>query len=158
MSMKKFQRHHLESNQRPSDLWHSTLTTVSPRSPQKWVPGIFCGCKGGRCVGLTTLPPSWAECLEIWEPQPPGTLRACPSPYRDCFTFACLLNNYAGPSGRAVYGLGLLPLACWDCGFESCWGHRCSSLVFVVCCVGSGFCDGLITHSEESTVCVCEWV
>jgi len=33
--------------------------------------------KGGRCVGLTTLPPSCAECLEIWEPQPPGTLRAC---------------------------------------------------------------------------------
>ena len=34
--------------------------------------------KGGRCVGLTTLPPSCADCLEIWEPQPPGTLRACP--------------------------------------------------------------------------------
>ena len=36
------------------------------------------GCKGGRCVGLTTLPPSCADCLEILEPQPPGTLRACP--------------------------------------------------------------------------------
>ena len=34
--------------------------------------------KGGRRVGLTTLPPSCADCLEIWEPQPPGTLRACP--------------------------------------------------------------------------------
>ena len=33
--------------------------------------------KGGRCVGLTTLPPSCADCLEIWEPQPPGTHRAC---------------------------------------------------------------------------------
>ena len=32
----------------------------------------------GRCVGLTTLPPSCVDCLEIWEPQPPGTLRACP--------------------------------------------------------------------------------
>jgi hypothetical protein len=31
--------------------------------------------KGGRCVGLT-LPPSCADCLEICEPQPPGTLRA----------------------------------------------------------------------------------
>ena len=28
--------------------------------------------KDGRCVGLTTLPPSCAECLEILEPQPPG--------------------------------------------------------------------------------------
>ena len=35
------------------------------------------GGKSGRCVGLTTLPPSCADCLEIWEPQPPGTLWAC---------------------------------------------------------------------------------
>ena len=34
--------------------------------------------KDGRCVGLTTLPPSCADCLEIWEPQPPETLRTCP--------------------------------------------------------------------------------
>jgi len=34
--------------------------------------------KGGRWVGLTTLPTSCADCLEIWEPQTPGTLRACP--------------------------------------------------------------------------------
>jgi hypothetical protein len=27
--------------------------------------------KGGRCVGLTTLPPSNADCLENWEPEPP---------------------------------------------------------------------------------------
>jgi hypothetical protein len=33
---------------------------------------------GGRCVGLTTLPPSGADFLEIWESQPLGTLRACP--------------------------------------------------------------------------------
>jgi hypothetical protein len=38
--------------------------------------------KGGGCVGLTTLPPSCADCLEIWEPQPPGALRACPDPVR----------------------------------------------------------------------------
>jgi hypothetical protein len=34
----------------------------------------FLGGKGGRCVGLQTLPPSCAECLEIWEPQP---VQAC---------------------------------------------------------------------------------
>jgi len=38
---------------------------------------IFPGDKGGRGVGLT-LPPSRAYCLEIWEPQPPGTLRDSP--------------------------------------------------------------------------------
>jgi len=40
--------------------------------------GYFLGGKGGRCVGLTTLSPSCAECHEIWEPHSPGTLRACP--------------------------------------------------------------------------------
>jgi len=47
------------------------LTKMSTRN-------ISWGSKGSRCVGLTTLPPSCANCLEIWEPQPPGTLRACP--------------------------------------------------------------------------------
>jgi hypothetical protein len=38
------------------------------------------GGKDGRCVGLTTLPPSCADCLEILEPQPSGTeghVQAC---------------------------------------------------------------------------------
>jgi hypothetical protein len=34
--------------------------------------------KGGRYVGLITLSPSGADCVEIWEPQPPGTLWTCP--------------------------------------------------------------------------------
>ena len=34
--------------------------------------------KGGLCVGLTNLPSSCADCLEIWDPPSPGTLRACP--------------------------------------------------------------------------------
>ena len=34
--------------------------------------------KGGRCVGLTTLSHLCADCLEIWDPQPPETLRASP--------------------------------------------------------------------------------
>ena len=45
--------------------------------------------KGGRCVGLTTLPPSCANCLETWEPQPPGTLRACTG---IAFAFLCTLK------------------------------------------------------------------
>jgi len=39
---------------------------------------MFPGGKGGRCLGLTTLLPSCADCPEIWKPYPPGTLRACP--------------------------------------------------------------------------------
>jgi hypothetical protein len=41
------------------------------------------------------------------------------------------------------------PLACWDPGFESHWGHGCLS---VVSCVlsGRGLCDELVTRPEES--------
>jgi len=42
--------------------------------------------KGGRCLRLTNLPPFCVVCLEIWEPQLPGTLRSCPGRYRDYFT------------------------------------------------------------------------
>ena len=34
-----------------------------------------------------------------------------------------LTDCKADPSGRAVKGGGLQPLACCDCGFESRWGH-----------------------------------
>jgi hypothetical protein len=50
------------------------LTIFSNSNLQEY----FLESKDGRCVGLTTLPPSCADCLEIREPQPPGTLRACP--------------------------------------------------------------------------------
>jgi hypothetical protein len=30
--------------------------------------------EGGRCLVLTTLPPSCVYCLEIWKPQPPSLL------------------------------------------------------------------------------------
>jgi len=39
---------------------------------------ISWGGKGGWCIGLTNLPPTCVDCLEIWEPQPPVTFRACP--------------------------------------------------------------------------------
>ena len=52
-------------------LWSTQpLTEMSTRY-------ITWGGKGGRCVGLTTLPPSCPDCLEIWELQLPGTLMAC---------------------------------------------------------------------------------
>jgi hypothetical protein len=40
----------------------------------------------------------------------------------------------ADPSGSAVSGMGLRPLACSDYGFESRRGHGSLSVVSVVCC------------------------
>ena len=34
--------------------------------------------KGGRCVQLTTVSPSCADCLETWEPQPPWSPQGLP--------------------------------------------------------------------------------
>jgi hypothetical protein len=45
-----------------------------------------------------------------------------------------LIPYMADPTGRAVKGVGLRPLAYWDCGFESQVGHVSLSLVSVVCC------------------------
>jgi len=36
----------------------------------------YVGDKGGRCVGLTALPPACADCQEIWDLQSPGTTTA----------------------------------------------------------------------------------
>jgi hypothetical protein len=40
----------------------------------------------------------------------------------------------AGPSGRAIQGVGLRPLVCWDCAFASRRWHGRPCLVTVVCC------------------------
>ena len=61
------------------------------------------GVKDWHCRGLTTLPPSCANCLEIWEPQPPGTLTAYPVLYRDCFTLTFAF--WDGSSGCIITGI-----------------------------------------------------
>jgi hypothetical protein len=70
--------------------WHnpsgSTMTLRSTQPLTEMSTRNISWGKGCRYVGLTTLPPSCVDCLEIWEPQPPGTLTACPGPYRGCFT------------------------------------------------------------------------
>jgi hypothetical protein len=71
----------------------------------------FLGGKGGRCVGLTSLPPSCADCLQIWEPQPPGPLRAClllplPLPTTCVYVFRCYRYSkcFTPYSHRNVFG------------------------------------------------------
>ena len=47
-------------------------------------------------------------------------------------------------------------LTAGDRDLQSRWDHICSSIVFFVCCGGSGLCGALITRPEESCrPCVC---
>ena len=58
------------------------LTQLLVKTSTRNIPGG----KGGLCVRLTTSPPSRAECHEIREPKPPGTLWAILGLLQDCFT------------------------------------------------------------------------
>jgi hypothetical protein len=57
--------------------------------------------------------------------------------------------------GRAVYGAGLRPLACWDCRLESRRGHGCLSIVNVVCCQVEVSKSSLSLVQRSLTECVC---
>ena len=65
-------------------LWYNpsgnTTDLVSTLTLTEMSTSVFSGGKGGRCIGLTTLPPSCGDCLEILAPQtlePSGPLRVC---------------------------------------------------------------------------------
>jgi len=64
-------------------------------------------------------------------------------------TFMSISPAVSDPSGRAVYGVGLGPLARCDCRFESRWEHGCLPPVSVVLS-GRKFCDGLFSRPGES--------
>jgi hypothetical protein len=51
-------------------------------------------------------------------------------------TINTLIMQYfiADPRGRAVYVVGLLELACYDCDFDSRLGHGCLSVTSAECC------------------------
>jgi hypothetical protein len=48
--------------------------------------GVEGGGKGAPCLGLSTLPHSFADCVEIWQPSSPGRTGACPSRYENSFS------------------------------------------------------------------------
>jgi hypothetical protein len=66
----------------PSNHYGPVVDSVSNRNEYQ---EYFLGGKNDRS-GLTTLPLPSADHHEIWDSQPPGTLRACPGLSRNCFT------------------------------------------------------------------------
>jgi hypothetical protein len=73
-----------------------------------------------------------------------------------------IYNNYkprqADPSGRAVQGVGLQPLACWDCWFESRRKHECLSVVSVVCWEAEVSATDWYLIQKSPTASVCVWL
>ena len=112
---------------------------------QKWVSGIFPEGKGGRCVGLINLPPSSTDCLQIWKPQPPGTLRACPgidlpSPFID-------IHN---KTGRCCSEIMYIPLA--SCRISKVWRQSVSCVKGTQLWKESycAFCESVIAISKNN--------
>ena len=78
---------------------------INSASNRKEYQEYFLGGKGGRCLGLTTLPPSCADCLEIWEPQHPGAPRSCPSLLQELLYLYLYLYLYLDLYPPEKYGM-----------------------------------------------------
>ena len=102
--------------------------------------------KGDRCVGLTILPHSCDNCLEIWEPQPPvffrsvqGLLYICNDP-----AGSPSATNLVGPDSVPSQSLLYLWWTKWHCNTHlsttslfslSVSFHHCSILISYERCV-----------------------
>jgi len=93
---------------------------------------------GGACRTNNTLSHPAQQALPLGgiranEAVPCMQQKVCSEPTKcsgQHINYAWLPCYMAGPSGR----VGLRPLACWECVFESHRGHGCLSVVSVVCC------------------------
>jgi hypothetical protein len=58
------------------------------------------GNNGGRCVVLPNLPPLFADCIDIWEPQTPGNLWAFNRPVQGFLRIyvSRIMHNYKANS------------------------------------------------------------
>ena len=75
------------------------------------------GGKGGRCVRLRILPLSCADCLEIWEPQPPGRRSVTRILYLYLYTLAeeiIMYFSYSLPTELILEGYLTLCTVLWQ--------------------------------------------
>jgi hypothetical protein len=65
-----------------------------------------------------------------------------------------LFPKLHNPSGCSVYGVGLRPLVCWYCGFESRWQQGCLSFASVVRYMSALRADLSSRGVQTSVVCL----
>jgi hypothetical protein len=115
---------------------------VDPVSNRNEYQDYFLWGKGGRCLGLTTLPPSCADCLEIWERQPSGNFRACPGLYKVYFTLQLNVCPYSVCQHFGQRSIMILIL--WKFLYSRFQGRKHSYLASIK-----------IVLSAHPSVCVC---
>jgi hypothetical protein len=127
---------YIESVERSPHIYTSTSTLICYASPSSWRPYVIVQPSRHfvlrRVVVIITLKPLLAK------------------RYLRYFTYYRGRRTVIMESFTATIRIILQSLDCRDRGFESRSGNGCSSLVFVVCCVGSSFCHEPITRVEES--------
>ena len=77
--------------------------------------------------------------------------------YFGYFGYSITLSvEVTNPGCRAVEGVGLRPLACWDCGFKFRQGQGYLSRVSDMYCTARGFATGRSLVQRRPTECVIE--
>ena len=103
-----------------------SLTEMSTRN-------ISWGGKGGRCVGLTTLPPSCADCKKSGSVnllEHSGPVQACNGIALSFYTYSLASHNEQRPLGwDTVYSFRNLPTFKWICCLEFVGRRNRSSLL-----------------------------
>ena len=90
---------------------------------------------------------------EVWQGKPRLSLFF----WRTTSYLRIRFSSYS--SGRAIWGVGLRPLACWDFRFESCRGCGCLSLVTDVSCQVEVSATGWsLSRGPLSSVCIDHWL
>jgi hypothetical protein len=85
----------------------------------------FLGSKGGRCVKLTTIPPSRTDCPEIWEHQPPRNHQILSRPVEGLLTYLLtyLFTPWTSVLLDKLTGFQLVKKFLAFCGNRSSWSH-----------------------------------
>jgi hypothetical protein len=124
----------------------------------KWsgnsVPPFCLHCLYWDCTFRLLLPQKFEATEHKSETVPVGPV------FSNVLNFSPNYPLFSDPGGRAIQGVGLRRLVCWDYGFESPRWHGCLPIVIDVCCQVEFSASGwsLVQRSPTVCVCVCHWV
>jgi hypothetical protein len=133
------------------ELSHSNWMVDSASKRNEYQEYLLVG-KGCRNVGPTNLPPSWADFLEILEPQHPGTLREYPGLYGAGLPYhsnGAIVDVLIVKFGQKIYRhiFKRIPIQAWKWPLVS---HRNHS--YVATYVGQNAMSGMEGHVTSADI------